>query len=264
MADQGAATAHSIFRVLQILTLLPAWALLSAVLAWYNDADQETPAGIIVLFVGCLLGSIWAFAVLIVANRARNTALWMTFWDLVAMAVLIAGVAMTANIANVECGNGGQNQQVIYLTADGKRVTANEEINALNNGNDNDSGDAIWRSPDNCNLIKAAWGLAIANIIMFFITAILAGVIWKQNKEADQNTAIIVEEPMGQPTVVREKVYADEFNDYPRRPHRSKRGHRDHDRHHRDHERHSRRASRSSRSAHRSSRSVPADRDSYV
>jgi hypothetical protein len=269
MADDGAANAHTVFRVLQVLTLIPAWALLSAVLAAYNEADQETPGGIITLFVGCLLGSIWSFCVLIVANRARNTALWMTFWDIVAMGVLIAGVATTSNIANVNCGNNVQSSSIVYLAPDGTPIRS-EDVNSstitVNNGEDND---AIWRNQDNCNLIKAAWGLAIANIIMYFITAILAAVIWKQNRESAANTAIIVEEEPVPPPVVREKVYTEDYDEYPRRPHRSRRhpreSSRDYERGYEHTSRSSRRASRSSRprSAHRSSRSVPAG-DDYV
>ena len=35
MANQGAGQAHTVFRILQILTLVPAWALMAAVVSWY-------------------------------------------------------------------------------------------------------------------------------------------------------------------------------------------------------------------------------------
>lgn len=269
MADDGAANAHQAFRVIQVLTLIPAWALLAAIMAWYNEANQETPGSIITLFVGCLLGSIWAFCILLVVQRARNTALWIVFWDIVAMAVLIAGVATTSDIANTECNASQAAQQVVII--DGERISTNQLDSVDINGAE---PDGPWVNPDNCNLIKAAWGLAIANIVMFFITAILAGVIYRQNKEEDEQTAVIVEEPAvigGPPPVMREKVYTEEYDDYPRRPHRSRRHHRERSRDYdRDIEREYRRERRTSRSSRsegrgvRSSRSVPAGRDDYV
>jgi len=216
MADEGAAQAHMIFRVLQVLTLIPAWALMAAVVDWYNSHTVGAPGMILLLFVGCLLASVWAFCIMIAVQRAGNTALWIAFWDFVAMGVLIGAVAATNNIANYQCTNMSRSPQTIYITPDGQRITAGGDPIE-----DGDKTDDIWESPDYCGLIKGAWGLAIANIVMFFITGILAIVIYRQNEDAKkQRETVIIEEA---PPIVEEKYYPED--DYPRRPRRSSRSH---------------------------------------
>ncbi|TGZ76327.1 hypothetical protein EX30DRAFT_324836, partial [Ascodesmis nigricans] len=186
MADDGTYNAHTVIRVLQVLTLIPAWALMAAIIDWYNN-KVKTPGGVMALFIITLIASVWAFCILLAVLRARNTALWITFWDLVAMGALIAAVATTANIANYECTAAPTTSETVYITPEGQRISR-QNIAILNDEDDEE----LWNHPDYCNLLKAAWGLAIANIIMFFVTAILAGVIWKQNK--DLQRAVVVEE----------------------------------------------------------------------
>ena len=184
MADEGVSQAHSIIRAVEVLTLIPAWSLTAAIISWYNSHGGDTPGGVLCLFIVTLLSSVWAFCILIVVARARNTALWIAFWDLVAMGILIAGVATTSNIANYECNAVSQN--TVFVTSDGQRLTAE---NARNNGNNNSNN--FWDNPNNCNLIKAAWGLAIADIILFFVSAILAVVIYRQNMESFRDRVVV-------------------------------------------------------------------------
>jgi len=210
--------AHTVFRVLQVLTLIPAWALMAAVVSWYNSNAIRAPGGVICLFVVTLLASVWAFCILIAVLRANNTALWIAFWDIVAMGALIAGVATTSNIANYECNAVSQNtSQTVFYTADGERITTrpNNVITTTTGDSDRD----FWDNPNNCNLIKAAWGLAIANIIMFFITALLAISIYRNNEEEMKNRTVIIDEA-GPPVI--EKVYTE----YPEQPRRARRSHR--------------------------------------
>lgn len=230
MADEGASITHTVFRVLQVLTLITAWSLMAAIVSWYNENTVKQPGGVLALFIILILSSVWAFCILIATARARNTALWITFWDIVAsmfchlnflpysptmltstVIALIVGVATTANIANYQCNAVKSNQQQTIYIVDGRQVSSN----SVQQG-DNDDDD-IWDQSDYCNLLKAAWGLAIANIIMFFITAILAAVIYKQNQRPREETTIYVDERSPAP-VVHEKIYT---NDYPRRPRRS-------------------------------------------
>jgi len=219
MANQGATQAHHILRILQVLTLIPAWALMAAAVSWYNSHNIDTHGGVLTLFIVTLLASIWAFCILIAVLRARNTALWITFWDIIAMGALIAGVATTSNIANYQCNAVGAttttSATTYYITENNQRIAVNpvNTTTAANNGND------FADDANNCNMIKAAWGLAIANIIMFFITAILAVVIYRQNMEEDQRDVIV--EERRSPIV--EKVYEPELE----RPRRARRHHRE-------------------------------------
>lgn len=173
-----ASSAHIIFRALQVLTLIPCWAILAALINVWNKNGVAPPPGIVCLFVVALLASIWSFCVLITTMRARNTALWMTLFDIGFFAALIAGVVLLSNIANVECVVAPVTG-VIY-TSDGEKIWPNG-VNVNNNWNTR-----IWSNNHNCSLAKAAWGLGITNIILFFITAILAAIVYKQNEEEDE------------------------------------------------------------------------------
>jgi len=182
---------------------------------------------VLTLFVVTLLASVWAFCILIAVLRAGNTALWIAFWDVVAMGALIAAVAMTSRIANYECNAvvTPAATQTVFITSDGQRITgtpANVNFTDNGNNNNNNNNNEFWNNPDNCSLIKAAWGLAIANIIMFFITAILAVVVYKQNEqEMERHRTFIVEDtPSG------EKIFVDPAAaHYPERPRRAHRSH---------------------------------------
>ncbi|KAG0642585.1 hypothetical protein HOY80DRAFT_607922 [Tuber brumale] len=190
-----AESAHLAFRIIQILTLIPCWAILAALINVYNKSGVVAPSGILCLFVVALLASVWSFCVLIAAMLARNTALWMSFFDICFMAALIAGVALLSNIANAECVV-AHVTSVIYTT-DGQKVWQS-------GGN---SGHGIWNDDNNCSLAKVAWGLGITNIILFFITAILAGVVYKRNEEEDS----VVEK------VYTTRAVADPYTHRPRR-----------------------------------------------
>jgi hypothetical protein len=176
MDDNPALSAHTVFRTIQVLTLIPCWATLAALIDVYNRRNAIPPAGIITLFIVALLASIWSFCILIAAVRARNTALWIAFFDICFMGALIAGVVLLANIANVTC-IAAPITGVVYAS-DGEKIYQAGITNGA-------GADPVWRNGGRCALAKAAWGLGITNVILFFITAILAVVAYKKNEEED-------------------------------------------------------------------------------
>ena len=186
----GASSLHGLLRVIQVLMLIPAWALLAAIVDHYNRKDTKTPGAITFLFVVALLASVWAFCVLITTVRARNTALWMSFFDIVAMALLIAAVVVLSDIANADCVavtwsssvdsgsiSGGSSAATDYSQEEkwwNTRVLRRDDLNV--------SGAFTYRQ--HCVEVKTAWGLAIANIILFFFTALLAAAIYFENNDS--------------------------------------------------------------------------------
>lgn len=178
-ASDGIDHALTAVQIFQILTLTPCWAILAVLVAAYNNNHVVAPAAILCLFIVALLASIWAFCVLITQVRAHNTALWMAFWDIIFMAALIAGVVLLSNITTIQCTGYLTQITVIY-----DRVTGKE----------------VWRSQDvdgnssHCSLAKVALGLGIANVILFFISAVLSALIYQRNTEEDE-------------TIVREEIY---------------------------------------------------------
>lgn len=223
----GNGTAHTIFRVIQVLTLIPAWAVLAAVIDHYNRNNAQTPGSIIFLFVVTLLASVWSFCVLITFLRARNTALWMTFFDIVAMALLIAAVVVLSNIANVDCVAVRVNEVQYNLTG----VNSNQAWWNTRRLAKRDETDGPYTYRQHCGEIKAAWGLAIANIIFFFITAILAALIYRENQEPPVvREKFIVEQPSvySQPAVATPPPVFQEPYYGPAPPRRHSRDHRSH------------------------------------
>lgn len=235
--NDGNGNAHSILRVIQVLTLIPAWAILASVISDYNSNNSQTPGSIQFLFVVAILASVWAFCILITFLRAKNTALWMTFFDVVAMALLIASVIVLSDIANVQC------------VAVVNQVITPQDVNNSGNTNyyptDLDPGQKWWNSRlakratndipvyrSHCSQIKAAWGLAIANIILFFITAILTALIYRQNQQPSSpviREKFIVEQPLApQPVAAPPPVFQDPYYGPPRRHSRDHRSHRSH------------------------------------
>lgn len=205
-AQQGTNNAYTVFRVLQVLALLPAWAMMAALVAAYSN--NSVPSGIMALFIVTLLAWVWAFCILILWLRARNTALWIAFWDVVAMGILITGVAMAANLVTEQCSD--VNQDFFIISPDGTQT--------LQTQNPNDPNDPLTGGSNGgtnrCALLQGAWALAIANIVFFFVTAILSLVIWRENR-------YLFEEP-----VIREKIIVDPEIPRRARHHHSRRHHR--------------------------------------
>ncbi|KAI5803580.1 hypothetical protein DFH27DRAFT_460900, partial [Peziza echinospora] len=182
-------TAHNVLRVIQVLTLLPAWALLASLISDYNSTHNtdSAPGKIQFLFVVCLLASIWAFCILIAVIRAGNTALWITALDILGAALLIASVVVASDIANRgECVTGGG---VVNMGGSGTTKYYYDENGVWRAYPNDGTGDTTvnlrdggwWIQGDGrCSKLKAAWGLAIANIVLFFITAILAAVVSRE------------------------------------------------------------------------------------
>ena len=182
-----------------------------------------------VLFVATLLASVWAFCILIAARRARNTALWMAFWDLVVLGGLIAGVARTANTANYACNAVAMNSTsppVFIPFTSPPAASPPSNVNGTTTAA-TATTPQFWTDSNNCNLIGGAWQLAVANVVMFFITAMLAIVVYRSfQQEAQQlfhrRGSGVSYVPAGRPPSVVEKHFGSAG--YPQRPRRAKRG----------------------------------------
>lgn len=150
-----AGTAFFFLRILQILTLIPTWGILAYFVDQYSETNSAAPDTILCLFVVAILATVWALATLFMFTGRRYTELWVSIIDLCFFGVLIAGVVLLAPLAeNTDCvqgfaGNGGWGM--------------------------------TWEK--SCMMYKAAWALGILNIILFFITAVLAAVIWRHGRD---------------------------------------------------------------------------------
>jgi Membrane-associating domain len=137
----------TILRVLQILTLIPIWGLL----AYFVDKYAYEPDWLLCLFVVSILATIWAIGSLLTLYR-RHVPVYVAVIDLIFFGLLIAGVVLLApRVTNTDCMG-------MY-------------------GN---LGSGGWYWGKECSMYKAAYALGILNIIMFFITSLLAAWIWRK------------------------------------------------------------------------------------
>ncbi|KAL7272120.1 hypothetical protein RUND412_005090 [Rhizina undulata] len=140
-------------RILQILTLIPIWGILAYFVNVWNLAGYQPPSSVLTLFITALLATVWVGITLIHFHQRRYTPLYYCLIDIAFFGVLIAGVIVLAPLAqNTNC-------ITAYSTAYGYAVIANKF----------------------CMMYKAAWGLGILNILLFFFSAMAALMIVRQD-----------------------------------------------------------------------------------
>jgi len=155
-----------IFRILEILTLIPCW----AILAWFisHIAPATAPDWILLMFVIALLATVYCFFTWLAYRSWAFTPLWIALLDLCFMAVFIAAdVILAPQVVNTNCVTFGS-PSVLFYASDGEVVT---------------SADSGIRANNQCLMLKAAWGLGIANTVMLFLTFVLALMIWQRSGE---------------------------------------------------------------------------------
>jgi len=152
-------TVFFIFRIFELLTLIPIW----GILAWFVDAYQPAtpPDRILFLFIVALLATVWALFTLIIYRRLHWTPLYIAVIDLCFFGVFIAGLVLLApSVKNTDCVN-WRGEGITY------------------NGNGSGSFSAGRVTADKqCMMLKSAWGLSILDTILFFLTAVLAAHVW--------------------------------------------------------------------------------------
>lgn len=93
------------WRLFEILTLIPALGMLAWFVDWYNDRNLLTPRSILVLFIVSVLGAAWALGTLFLYARAKHSANFVAFVDLLFVGAFIAGVYELRGIADANCSN---------------------------------------------------------------------------------------------------------------------------------------------------------------
>ncbi|CAI9632323.1 hypothetical protein GT037_004793 [Alternaria burnsii] len=154
------------WRVFQIITLIPCLGMLAWFVDWYNSRGLLTPTSILVLFIVSVLGAAWAIGTLFLYTRAKHSAKFVAFIDLLFMGAFIGAVYALRGIADADCSNWERNGS---YSADLGLFTV--------------SGDRWGFNIDRqCAMLKASWAFGIMNIIFFFITAILALLVHRHHR----------------------------------------------------------------------------------
>ncbi|KAF2856631.1 hypothetical protein T440DRAFT_4574 [Plenodomus tracheiphilus IPT5] len=154
------------WRIFQIVTLIPTLGMLAWFVDWFNSRNLLTPRSILILFIVSVLGAAWALGTLFLYSRARHSAKFVSFVDILFVGAFIGAVYELRGIADADCTG---------ISRDGQ-YSANLGIFSVT-GNRYDLN--VNRQ---CAMLKASWAFGIMNIIFFFITAILALLVHRHHR----------------------------------------------------------------------------------
>ncbi|KAH6877130.1 hypothetical protein B0T10DRAFT_193975 [Thelonectria olida] len=145
-------------RILQIITLIPIMGMLAWFVDGFNNANALTPTSILVLFIVSIIALAWAIFTLFSYHRSSANAFFVGVVDILIFGALIAGVYYLRGVRNVDCTSVSRSTDWTYRLGD---VTVT--------GPDYD-----WTTDKPCAMLKASWALGIINVILFFVTSVIA------------------------------------------------------------------------------------------
>jgi hypothetical protein len=93
------------WRIFQILTLIPTLGMLAWFVDFYNSRNLLTPRSILILFIVSVLGAAWAMGTLFLYAKARHSAKFVAFIDLLFVGAFIGAVYELRGIADADCSN---------------------------------------------------------------------------------------------------------------------------------------------------------------
>ncbi|KAF2823288.1 hypothetical protein CC86DRAFT_328462 [Ophiobolus disseminans] len=165
------------WRIFQILTLIPTLGMLAWFVDFYNKQNLLTPRSILILFIVSVLGAAWALGTLFLYARARHSAKFVAFIDLLFVGAFIGAVYELRGIADADCSNwennGSYSTDLGVFTVSGNRYGLNVDRQ--------------------CAMLKASWAFGIMNIIFFFITAVLALLVHRHHRN-DRDRVVVKRE----------------------------------------------------------------------
>jgi hypothetical protein len=133
------------WRIFQIITLIPALGMLAWFVDWYNSRNLLTPRSILILFIVSVLGAVWALGTLFLYYRAKHSANFVAFIDLLFMGAFIGAVYELRGIADADCTN---------WTTNGSYSTDLGLFNISGNRPE-------WNVNRQCAMLKASWAFGI-------------------------------------------------------------------------------------------------------
>jgi len=155
------------WRIFQILTLIPTLGMLAWFVDLYNSQNLLTPRSILILFIVSVLGAAWTIGTLFLYARARHSANFVAFVDLLFVGAFIGAVYELRWIADTDCSSvsrsGTYNADLGIFSISGDKFRLNV------NGR--------------CAMLKASWAFGIMNCIFFFITFLLALLVHRHYRD---------------------------------------------------------------------------------
>ncbi|KAF9735265.1 hypothetical protein PMIN06_000652 [Paraphaeosphaeria minitans] len=184
------------WRVMEIITLIPTMGMLAWFVHWFDSRLLRTPTDILVLFIVSTLAVAWTIGTLFLYSRARHSAGFVAFVDLLFVGAFIGAVYTLRHIADADCSNWTRGDQH-GISAFG--WTASGTFPSLN----------VNRQ---CAMLKASWAFGIMNCIFFAFTFILALLVHRHYDSRDR-------------VVVKREVHHRSSHHHSRSPRRSHHSH---------------------------------------
>jgi hypothetical protein len=158
------------WRVMQILTLIPTLGMLAYFVDFYNDRNLLTPRTILILFIVAVLGAAWAIGTLFLYARAKHSAGFVAFIDLLFVGAFIGAVYELREVTKWDCTHASEgathtaNLGLFSVSANGYSLNTNKE----------------------CAMLKASFAFGIMNCIFFFLTFLLALLVHRHYDSRDR------------------------------------------------------------------------------
>jgi len=158
------------WRILQILTLIPTVGMLAYFVDRYTDANALTPRSQLVLFIVSTIALAWALGTLFLYARARHSASFVAFIDLLFVGAFIGAVYLLRGITDADCS---RFERSPYSASLGDWITV--------------SGEGVrLRTNRDCAMLKASFAFGIMNCIFFFLTCLLALLVHRHYDKRDR------------------------------------------------------------------------------
>jgi len=93
------------WRLMEILTLIPTMGMMAWIVHYFDSTNQRTPTEYLVMFIVSVLALAWALGTLFLYSRAKHSAGFVSFVDLLFVGAFIGAVYELRFIAKADCSN---------------------------------------------------------------------------------------------------------------------------------------------------------------
>ena len=165
-----------LFRILELILLIPIIGMLSYFVNGYVIQNQLTPTYILIEFIISVLAGAWALVTLFKMDSVRRNAAFVALVDVLFVGAFIGAVYELRYITQWDCSNenGG-------FTASGGASTPGDGQLVLSWPNINFTPWNITYDKS-CAMLKACFALGIICILLFANTAFLASIIHRKER----------------------------------------------------------------------------------
>jgi len=158
------------WRLMEIITLIPVVGMLSYFVHAYTVSNSLTPTSILVLFIVAVLAAVWAIGTLFLYARAKHSAKFVAFVDLLFIGAFIGGVYCLRGISNQSCSN---------FTAGSFYI----DLGPLGYIGRSSGNKWSFNTSKNCAMLKASFAFGIMNCIFFALTFLFALLVHHHHRD---------------------------------------------------------------------------------